>query len=150
MKNEVNDFGVLMPSAKLSNGLVVTNFSSPHEFEFEDGTILNSCSKEHAEKYKVDFIEELGTQFRNNIKFKAVKLTFGLSDILVKEINNIIDSYNKENCKFDIVLIPLPMLTAIKENRAKLHQFDLVYSPFRVIRMKSRTEKVVKIDEFCL
>ena len=44
-----------MPITVLSNGIRVANFSSPHDFEFEDSSILKACSKERAEKLKIIF-----------------------------------------------------------------------------------------------
>lgn len=137
-----------MPIITLSNGLRIANFSSPHDFQFEDGTILKACSKERAEFYKVEFIEDSKLQWINNIEIHNIRLSFDLSDHLIKEIYNIMDNYEEEN-KYDIILIAMPMLVAIKENPYLKH-INIEDSPFRVIKMKSRTEKVLRIDQFCV
>ncbi len=137
-----------MPIAKLSNGLKVANFSSPHEFKFEDGTILKACSNEHAEQYKINFVENTHSQEIFGIPIKNITLSFELTDLLQLEIQNILNTWEDQD-DYNIILIPLPMLTAIKESE-DFKNLNLEDSPFRVIRMKSRTEKLVRIDHFCL
>jgi len=137
-----------MPIIKLSNGLRVCNFSSPHDFSFEDSSILKACSLDHAEKYKVNFNEVKTKQLINNIEIENIELSFSLSDVLLKEVKEIIKTWKLKN-EYDLIIIPLTMLNAIKENK-ELKNIDLKELPFRVIRMRSRTEKKVKVDQFCL
>ena len=42
-----------MPVTTLKNGLIVGNFSSPHEFNFDTGETLTACDPERSERLKV-------------------------------------------------------------------------------------------------
>ena len=44
---------------KLSNGLKVGNFSSPHAFTFEDGSVIPAVNDIDSQRLKVDFIETI-------------------------------------------------------------------------------------------
>ena len=145
-----------MPITTLSNGIRVANFSSPHDFEFEDSSILKACSKERAEKLKIIFNETIETQkinakgydvktktWKSGIDIKNISLDFELSENVLNEMDNII----KLNDLVDIIIIPLPMLTALKKKYPNISGKNTKY---RVIKMKSRTEKLVKIDEWCI
>ena len=143
-----------MPITVLSNGIRVANFSSPHDFEFEDSSILKACSKERAEKLKIIFNETIKTQrLRQDLKnpptssyvdIKNISLDFELSENVLNEMDNII----KLKDLVDIIIIPLPMLTALK--KIYNHPKAIEITKYRVIKMKSRTEKLVKIDEWCI
>jgi|13_taG_2_1085334.scaffolds.fasta_scaffold17091_4 hypothetical protein len=146
-----------MPITTLSNGIRVANFSSPHDFEFEDSSILKACSKERAEKLKIIFNETIKTQkinakgydvktktWQSGIDIKNISLDFELSENVLNEMDNII----KLKDLVDIIIIPLPMLTALKKKYT--HPKAIEISKYRVIKMKSRTEKLVKIDEWCI
>ena len=146
-----------MPITVLSNGIRVANFSSPHDFEFEDISILKACSKERAEKLKIIFNETIETQkinakgydvktktWKSGIDIKNISLDFELSENVLNEMDNII----KLNDLVDIIIIPLPMLTALK--KIYNHPKAIEITKYRVIKMKSRTEKLVKIDEWCI
>ena len=132
----------------LTNGLRVCNFSSPHDFKFEDGSILKACDNIRADKLKVNFNETKHVNY-NNVNIKPIydiELTFSLSDILFDEIVNVLSNY--EN-KFDICIIPLSMLNAIK-NDYRFRKLNISHTPFRVIRIKDRIKKLVSISEFCI
>jgi|TARA_R100000781_G_C4075968_1_gene126097 hypothetical protein len=146
-----------MPITTLSNGIRVANFSSPHDFEFEDSSILKACSKERAEKLKIIFNETIKTQkinakgydvktktWQSGIDIKNISLDFELSENVLNEMDNII----KLKDLVDIIIIPLPMLTALKKKYT--HPKAIEISKYRVIKMKSRTEKLVKINEWCI
>ena len=145
-----------MPITTLSNGIRVANFSSPHDFEFEDSSILKACSKERAEKLKIIFNETIKTQkinakgydvktktWQSGIDIKNISLDFELSENVLNEMDNII----KLKDLVDIIIIPLPMLTALKKKYPNISGKNTKY---RVIKMKSRTEKLVKINEWCI
>ena len=42
---------------KLSNGLKVGNFSSPHPFTFEDGSVIPAVNNNDSQRLKVNFNE---------------------------------------------------------------------------------------------
>jgi len=146
-----------MPNIKLSNGLIVANFSSPHKFEFEDGNILEKCTDQRAEKLKVIFNETKKTEKIRNIDIQNISLDFELSEAIVVQINNIlrwnknVDRLGQSPKSFDVIIVPLSMLTAIKNSKYITEKMKKeALKIFKVIKMKSRTEKVVKIGEWCI
>lgn len=135
---------------KLSNGLKVANFSSPHPFTFVDGTILPAVPAEQAEKFKVTF-KEISVLCDDDHTYT---LKFELSDVLIQEINRVFKEWDKG--LVDVVLCPLPMLQAMKEHLTHeelTHDLivkELVDSPFRCIRMEDRIEKKCSINKFTI
>lgn len=145
-----------LPIVTLSNGLRIGNFSSPHTFEFEDGSILQACSNQRAEYLKIDFIErKIPQEINNKVVINNIELTFKLTENVIEKVRKIMFEYRR-NLEVDLILIPLPMLTALKEsdfiyyvendNNIK----NIIDTPFRVIKMKSRLDKKVRIDDFCV
>ena len=120
----------------LSNGKRVGNFSSPHEFVFEDGNILPAVSESIADHLKVTFLE---TVHENG----DVSLTFDLSTSVLHEMKTWVNLWiNKE---VDVVFCPLPMITALSERG-----YDIKNSPFRSIRIEDRIKKLVSINKQCI
>tara|TARA_R110002096_G_scaffold55992_5_gene143461 strand:+ start:782 stop:1261 length:480 start_codon:yes stop_codon:yes gene_type:complete len=137
-----------MPVTTLKNGLIVGNFSSPHDFNFDTGETLKSCDPERSERLKVDFIPNISKQNIRGIEIKNNSLSFGLSPELKKEVYHILAlSIANDPIIPDIILIPLPMIQAIKKDISEL---DISKTPFRGIKMKSRTEKLTLSQEFCI
>ena len=124
----------------LSNGKRVGNFSSPHAFEFVDGSILPAVSNEDAEKYKVIFIEDVDPDNGD------VELTFKLSSEIHELISNWQILYDEGYV--DVVFCPLPMIQALKEHTHWKH--NLKESPFRGVRIEDRINKLVSISKQCL
>ena len=120
----------------LSNGLIVGNFSSPHDFKFTDGSILPAVSNEEAEHLKVTFNEEL-IPHKNGIT-TDVKLSFSISQIVYYRMIE----WQKMNMLglVDIVICPLPMLKGLKH----------AHPIFRSVRIEDRIKKLVSIDKFCI
>lgn len=141
-----------LPKVTLSNGLIIGNFSSPHSFEFEDGSILESCSNQRAEDLKINFIErKIPQEINNKIIIDNVKLTFELTENVIEEVRKIMFEFVNKTLDIDLILIPLPMLTALKEHDYIFGKINnIIDTPFRVIKMKSRLEKKVRIDDFCV
>lgn len=140
-----------MPTVKLTNGIIVGNFSSPHTFEFEDGTILPACSKERAEKLKMNFTEnhvESPTKM-----WKDIKPQIELTNEINEELNFITDwlDNNWELNKVHVILIPLMMMSALKEETRSKYCPSFINSlNLRVMKAVSRTDKRLRIDEFCV
>lgn len=130
-----------MEIVTLTNGVRVANFSSPHSFTFEDGTILPAVSNEIAEKYKVTFLE--GRMKHKNKPIYDITLRFELSADIIDRMEVFKELWTKG--ELDIVLCPLPMLTQLKKEF-----YDLFNSPFRTIRVENRITKEISITKFCL
>lgn len=122
-----------MPTVRLTNGLVVGNFSSPHEFQFEDGSILPACSKERAEALSVEFKETVHDS--GDIRYQNISLGFDLRDDVLAAFTNDCEG------EVDIVLCALPMIKALQEK-------GLSIIKGRTIRCLSRTDKRIHIDKF--
>jgi len=138
-----------MPVTTLKNGLIVGNFSSPHEFNFDTGETLTACDPERSERLKVDFIPNISIQNIRGIEIKNNSLSFGLSPELKREIGIILENnfMSGKNHNPDIILIPLPMIQAMKK---EIPDLNISETPFRGIKMKSRTEKLTLSQEFCI
>lgn len=123
----------------LSNGKKVGNFSSPHPFTFEDGSILYPVIPKEAERLKVEFIEE-------PINDKGdLKLYFRITNDIGTEVSLWLSAH--EAGEVDVVYCPLPMITALKET---MGEEWLIESPFRAIRMEDRIRKLVSIHKQCV
>ncbi|MDF1573557.1 MAG: hypothetical protein P1P82_18280, partial [Bacteroidales bacterium] len=127
----------------LSNGLRVTNFNSPHEFKFEDGTILPGRTPEEVEWSKVDMHPEVVSTDNG---FSTVVMRPEMSD----NAEWLIAYWSGRHLHFqrtiDIVITPLPVLIAM----AKTHnQGNLLDSPFRTGVLVDRVNKILSIDKFC-
>jgi hypothetical protein len=124
----------------LSNGKRVANFSSPHSFTFEDGSILPAQSEIVSEYLKINFIE---TELHDG----DIMLQFTLSEQVENVMNEYMDMWHSG--EVDVVFCPLPMITAIKENSAYGLDY-LIESPFRSIRQEDRIKKLVSIHKQCV
>ena len=135
---------------RLSNQLLVGNFSSPHQFTFEDGTVLPSVSDYDSMRLKVNFNETViqtdKLMYQENERYSTISLHFTLSDEVKWEMDTWIKMY--EHNDVDIVLCPLPMIQALKQEG----YVDgwTINSPFRAVRMKDRIKKLVSIDTFTI
>lgn len=128
----------------LSNGLRVANFSSPHHFEFTDGTKLPRVSKKTVERLSSK-VEETVLRFRtlNKTTIQDISVDFTLTPEIRLELRKWERLYS-ENL-VDVVIVPLPLLKAMQKERYFNHQ-----SVFRCVRLASREDKIVEIDKFTL
>lgn len=122
----------------LTNGKKVGNFSSPHDFTFEDGSVLPAVSDAESERLKVTFLE---SSYPNGDTLLAFDLSqdvhFKMADWILAHDNGLVD----------VVFVPLPMMTAIKED----YTYDDIRSkPFRCIRINDRVKKLVSITKQCI
>ena len=121
----------------LTNGKRVANFSSPHPFTFEDGTVLPAVSNERAEELKVTFIEEDVTGNGD------ITLTFQLSEAVLIEMERWEKLWGEG--QVDVVFCPLPMIQAMKDL-----DISILGSPFRAIRLEDRIKKLASISKQCV
>jgi hypothetical protein len=124
-----------MPRTRLSNGLIIGNFSSPHVFNFEDGSIIDRCDPERVKR---------GSLTAKEIKSEGIR---GTTDIeLSFELNHEIRLMlgEAEMSGVDIYLVPLPVMMAMKEVN-----MQHLYPKARAIRVKDRETKEIYCDRFC-
>lgn len=122
-----------MPTAVLQNNLVVGNFSSPHSFIFDDGTILNKCSPERSKLGELDTVENVVTMYTDHFD---IDLTFYLNE-------NVIVALDEAKSQCDILIVPLPVMEAMKAYKYPIDNC-------RVIRVVDRINKIVSSKKFCI
>ena len=124
------------PRAILSNGLCVANFSSPHPFNFTDGSEIDPCTDERC---------NMGSLICNETEVPGIKGTTDLT-ITWETTPAVIDMIKvlEKDDEVDIVLVPFPVMTALKG------KFDTLPSKVRVIRVADRISKKIHIDKFCV
>ena len=159
----------IIPTIQLSNGVIVGNFSSNHKFEFEDGRVLPARNKETSERLSVS-IEEKYTENPMNPSLTDVEMSFSLS----KEIEDELKDLCEENIH-DVIIIPNMMMDAIKHNLFNAEDGYIIkndvgilqnqkgkrgrttkrfdqwcWNTLRVMKAKSRTDRRLRIDQFCI
>lgn len=129
-----------LPEITLKNGLTVINFSSPHPFIFDDGSELPACSPERARQASLIPTETV-VQDENGIQ--TIELGFKMTNSMKTELEILSQKCNDRT----VVLLPLPVLTALKELWEKER---VINSPFRAVRMADRVNKIVCSNKFCI
>jgi hypothetical protein len=120
----------------LTNGKRVANFSSPHPFTFEDGSVLPAVSDEEANALAINFIEkDLGNG--------DIELEFKIPVTVWDKVHYWRNLWHTG--EVDIVFCPLPMIISMKEAG-----YSVQTSPFRAVRMEDRIKKLVSIHKQCL
>jgi hypothetical protein len=152
IKNNIDIMeSVRMKVIRLSNQLLVGNFSSPHAFTFDDCNVLPAVSDYDSMRLKVNFNEtivddKIVKHHQNSQYISTVTLDFTLSEEVKWEME-MWHTMHKHN-DVDIVLCPLPMIQAL---RAEGYTEEwLINSPFRAVRMKDRIRKTVSCDTFTI
>lgn len=120
----------------LKNGKRVANFSSPHDFKFDDRTVLPKVSDHIAKMYSIKF-EEHDTKER-------VKGDKRIGYFIPRHVQDRMEKFNIlfHQGKLDVVYISLPMMLALRNNGWT--DEDILKSPYRTIRtIGNRMKKVV-------
>lgn len=150
-----------MPVITLTSGVRVANFSSPHAFTFDDGSVLPSCSKERTKAGSLRAVEK---ETKKN-EWIDIELRFELNQEIAGLMIQAIKQAKDE--EIDVVLVPFPVLNAWKEEygdgtsiRFLLETANEVLgeyphhtfwkdAPFRTIRTADRINKICCHDKFC-
>lgn len=130
-----------LPIVELKSGLRVMNFSSPHPFQFDDGSVLPAVDPELSRLLSLERVDE-----------ELEGVLPGTRDILVKfkmsaevqEGLRVAEEAQKAG-KCDLILIALPVKEALKESLG-LH--DLRPTPFRGCIITDRVEKIISANRF--
>lgn len=126
----------------LKNGLIVFNFSSPHQFVFDDGTILGACSPERARALMLE-ATETQVPYRLPKKWTDISLEFHMSEAVEQELNKL---HGERFSDVDIILVPLPVLQCAKIVR--LTRGSKLWPKIRCIRVADRATKTIFSDKF--
>ena len=130
----------------LTNGLKVANFSSPHPFKFEDGSVLEACAPDRVAAGALNREDEerpWDLWDRNDII--AVVPKFSLSE----QVWNLLVELEQEK-GIDIVLVPFPVLEALRNAKGTggMPFLDMV-TKAGTICVKDRQTKEIFINRFC-
>jgi hypothetical protein len=126
------------PVAVLSNGVVVANFSSPHKFNFEDGSVLEACDKELSQSLSLETVEETVEHYYGQ-GAHMVTLLFKMTECVLKRIDRM-----EREPGIDVILVPFPVLSCLRE-AGLLDRYRKVGT----IRSANRQTKEASIDKFC-
>ena len=131
------------PSIKLEEkGIRVVNYSSPHPYTFHTGEVLPACSDEVAQETK---LEANHGKVYNDKGWLDVSISYCLSKMQHEELPKLI-AFNE----IDIILVPYPVLNALKECWEHDERWDDVFYKVRVCKLHDRITKVIRADEFCV
>lgn len=142
-----------LPSVRLSNGLVVANYSSPHTFLFEDGSILGECSDERAKLTIVESNENTVATRKilregQVITTLDVETDWELSWFVKEDMIHITAAYVRNELDWDIIITPLPVMMGWRKYRKNLN-ININQGPFRTGRLINRLEpKQLSIIKF--
>jgi len=124
----------MSPVITLSNGLRVANMSSPHPFNFTTGEVLPACSPEEANRLKLESVEVETPGIKGTID---ISLRWRLSPAVAEHLAAL-----EADPGVDVVLVPFPVMTALKEAGCPIGKC-------RVIRSADRVTKAIYPDRFC-
>jgi hypothetical protein len=130
------------PAVTLENGVRVANFSSPHAFNFTDGSVLPACDEARSRALSMDRNDEetpwTGPLFGVTAPIQQVKPKFVLNAATLLELEAAQQTWD-----VDIVLVPFPLLSALEQN-GLLEKF----SKIATVIMADRITKNASIDKF--
>lgn len=127
------------PTLKLSNGLTVVNFSSPHPFQFDTGETLAACEADRSRALSLNVTESPEETEIRGIPVTVVRLTWHLSDEVRAELQRL-----EAQEDIDVVLVALPVMEALRAS-GELDGFKKVF----VIRSADRVTKTIFSSKFC-
>ena len=138
------------PSIKLDSGIRIVNYSSPHTYKFHTGEELPACSNKVAQDTKLEAHHH--SEF-NEGGWKDIRINYSLSGMQEEELLKL-----AELAVIDIILIPYPVMTAIKDFIRHSDYYDsyiqvyegTVLKKVRVCKLHDRVTKVIRSDEFCV
>lgn len=138
---------------ELLSGLRVANFSSPHPFTFEDGSVLPRVKPELVKHLSLNVVEHIhDMQYENEIlkPFTTIQVEHEMTLSISQRIDECMMEHKLRHV--DVVITPLPVMYALRT----IWSLQKIYhSPFRTGRLKDRDregsgEKVLFMDKFCI
>ena len=132
-----------MPIVTLTTGLRVANFSSPHSFRFTDGSELGACSADRANLGKLNSVE---VETDRGL-WVDIDLEFKMSPECDEMLRAAWDRWTSG--AVDVVIVPFPVLNALKADDDWCVDDDPKEHPFRTIRSADRVTKLNHHNRFC-
>ena len=137
------------PSIKREEkGRRVVNDRSPHTYTFHTGEVLPACSDEVARETKLKAnhgkVASLDL-YGEKRGWDDISINYSLSLMQEEELT--------ELAKFDeidIILVPYPVLNALKEQHQYESAWDDVFYKVRVCKLHDRVIKSIRSDKFCI
>ena len=126
------------PVVTLKNGIRVANFSSPHTFNFNDGTVCPACESDRVKAGSLER-KDVESPFPGLPGITAVIPEFKLNNELRNELRIL-----QKDSGIDVVLVPYPVLEAIREDGL----YDEL-SKAATICVADRLTKAIFTDRFC-
>ena len=134
------DTAVSAPGVTLSNGVSVVNFSSPHPFNFEDGSVLEACSKERVVLGTLDREdEESPFGIGRMVVVTAVRPVFKVTELIMDELERL-----NSDPEIDVILTPVPVVDALRQQGDLSRLYKVA-----TVCVKDRISKEIFIDRFC-
>ena len=124
----------MIPIAVLKSGVRIVNFSSPHSFTFDDGTVLPACTPERAKSLMLESVELVTPKDR----WADIELIFSLSQKVSKALLEL-----EMDEDVDLILVPFPVMEALKKANHPIGKC-------RVCRVADRVSKIIHADKFCI
>ena len=129
-----------MPTVETEAGLIIANFSSPHPFNFDDGTVLAGCESDRVTELMLQTEEVVIVKTE---RMELINLNFIMSDAVLDALSVALAQ------DVDIVLVPFPVLDAWKKNYGVSPAVN-VRAVVATMRMSSRETKRAYADKFCI
>ena len=131
------------PVVTLSTGVRVANFSSPHSFNFDDGSVLPACSAERSAALSLSTEEVVEKSACG--RWNDIRLRFMMSESVFRELKEM-----SSNESVDIILVPFPVMEAIKVCNSTSRRSNSFLNKARVVRVADRVTKAACHDKFCV
>jgi hypothetical protein len=135
---------MIINKVTLTNKIRVANFDSPHDFIFEDGSVLKGYEKTAFDVSHM-YYEEI--EIRRVNKATLINVVPCLTEAGILRIMLFILAYRKGD--IDYVIAPRPVIEAMK-NMASNYPKEAAIKFFVTGKLKDRYEKILHTDKFCV
>lgn len=100
------------PYLQLNNDLVILNFSSFHTYKFHTGEELKACTKDVADKYKLD------SSHLESIKdgWTDISIHYSITPVIFDALDKLHSDYRQCNRDLDIILVPFLLMDTLRWN----------------------------------
>lgn len=128
----------------LKNGLKVGNFGSPHQFTFDDGTVLPAASFEDCKK---SMVTKMYPVIAEDDKYTLCNIEVELTTETMTHIDHWQELIDNE--EVDLVIVPRIIRDAINKHDKEYLLSEFVCSVL-VDTVDGRINKIIRSNLFCL